>query len=85
MSACEGGHLDVVKYVCEVGGKELVMARSKVSGTVRVLWEFTNTFYMFLCKCVHRDTRYYTHRDIQIDYYRVHPMYTCTFRVHTRV
>ena len=31
MSACEGGHLDVVKYVCEIGGKELVMATDWVS------------------------------------------------------
>ncbi len=31
MKACEGGHLDVVKYVCEIGGKELVMAKRKVS------------------------------------------------------
>ena len=31
MSACEGGHLDVVKYVCEIGGKELVMATDEVS------------------------------------------------------
>jgi hypothetical protein len=32
MSACLGGHLDVVKYVCEIGGKELVMATDFVSG-----------------------------------------------------
>ncbi len=32
ISACEGGHLDVVKYLCEVGSKELVMARNYVSG-----------------------------------------------------
>ena len=31
MSACLRGHLDVVKYVCEVGGKELVMAKAEVS------------------------------------------------------
>ncbi len=32
MLACEGGHLDIVKHVCEVGGKELVMAPCRVSG-----------------------------------------------------
>jgi hypothetical protein len=32
MSACKGGNLDVVKYVCEIGGKELVMATDEVSG-----------------------------------------------------
>jgi hypothetical protein len=31
MKACSGGHLDVVKYVCEIGGKELVMATDMVS------------------------------------------------------
>ncbi len=31
MKACEGGHLDVVKYLCEIGGKELVMATDKVN------------------------------------------------------
>ncbi len=31
MLACARGHLDVVKYVCEVGGKELVMATDTVS------------------------------------------------------
>jgi hypothetical protein len=30
MSACEKKHLDVVKYVCEVGGKELIMVTDKV-------------------------------------------------------
>jgi hypothetical protein len=30
MAACSGGHLDTVKYLCEIGGKELVMAANKV-------------------------------------------------------
>jgi hypothetical protein len=30
--ACQGGHFDVVKYLCEVGGRELVMATASVSG-----------------------------------------------------
>ncbi len=32
MLACQAGHLDVVKYVCEVGGKELVIVTDMVSG-----------------------------------------------------
>ena len=40
MSACKGGHLDVVKYVCEIGGKELIMA----TDMVRVWMEY--------CGCV---------------------------------
>ena len=38
MSACKGGHLDVVKYVCEIGGKELVMPMDIVSSWDQVLW-----------------------------------------------
>jgi hypothetical protein len=30
MEACFKGHLDTVKYLCEIGGKELVMAANKV-------------------------------------------------------
>jgi hypothetical protein len=30
MKACQRGRLDVVKYLCEVGGKELLMATSHV-------------------------------------------------------
>jgi hypothetical protein len=32
MDACREGTLEVVKYLYEVGGKELLMAESKVSG-----------------------------------------------------
>jgi hypothetical protein len=32
MSAYEEGHLDIVKYLCEVGGRELLMATAAVSG-----------------------------------------------------
>ncbi len=31
MSASEGGHLEVVKYLYDLGGKELLMMRSDVS------------------------------------------------------
>jgi hypothetical protein len=37
MSACKEGHLDVVKYVCEIGGKELVTATDVVSSLDGVL------------------------------------------------
>ncbi len=53
MSACEGGHLDVVKYVCEVGGKELVMAKRRVSGTVKAS---VNLQTHFMCLCVYAYT-----------------------------
>ncbi len=34
-TASWGGHLEVVKYLCEQGGKELLMLTDKVSG----LWD----------------------------------------------
>ena len=53
MSACERGTLDAVKILCEAGGKELVMATRRVSGTVRVLCESTN---IEICLCVYACT-----------------------------
>jgi hypothetical protein len=37
MSAYEEGHLDIVKYLCEVGGRELLMVKDEVSGMDVVL------------------------------------------------
>jgi hypothetical protein len=36
MSASVGGHTEIVKYLCEVGGKELVMMTDKVSACVLI-------------------------------------------------
>jgi hypothetical protein len=43
MSASSGGHMEVVKYLCEVGGKELLMKSITVSGRMHVL----------MCACRH--------------------------------
>ncbi len=32
MWACEGGHFEILEYLCEVGGRELLMATDGVSG-----------------------------------------------------
>jgi hypothetical protein len=57
MSACSGGHLDVVKYVCEIGGKELVMATDSVSGFgLRALIcesRAHNQMHMHIHSCLH--------------------------------
>ena len=37
MAACSGGHLDVVKYLREVGGKELLMLTEHVSEPIMCL------------------------------------------------
>jgi hypothetical protein len=36
MSASSGGHMEVVKYLCEVGGEELLMRADEVSGLMHV-------------------------------------------------
>ncbi len=38
MSASHSGHMEVVKYLCEVGGEELLMRARNVSGRMRAYW-----------------------------------------------
>jgi hypothetical protein len=47
--ACGGGHWDIAKYLCELGGKELVMLQSKVR----------------MCAILAGATCMYVHRDMQ--------------------
>jgi hypothetical protein len=37
MVACEAGHLDVVKHLCEIGGERLLSSTSSVSAVMWVL------------------------------------------------
>jgi hypothetical protein len=37
MSASRGGHMEIVKYLCQLGGKELLVRADKVSGRMHVL------------------------------------------------
>ncbi len=36
--ACEGGHLDIAKYLCELGGEEMLMRQSEVRMCVIYGW-----------------------------------------------
>jgi hypothetical protein len=54
--ACEGGHLEIVKHVCALGGEALVLKANKVSvGAVsfcrlwRTMFCLELCIFMFLC------------------------------------
>ena len=42
--ACEGGRLDIAKYLCELGGEEMLMRQSKVRMCVIYGW-----YHMHAC------------------------------------
>jgi hypothetical protein len=55
MSASRGGHMEIVKYLCEVGGKKLLMRADKVSGRMHVLMRGCRHVCMPICSqaCFH--------------------------------
>ena len=50
--ACEGGHVEMAKYLIEVGGTELLMPIDRVSAMARCLSRAIPVSCTFVCLCV---------------------------------